>query len=421
MRLTAALILCLGLGLTSPVRSTPASVRVWQRGGPSGRGTYTIKLDPSWAELHLHLKTTGRSLLRAQGKSASQELVLSRLDKTLKGASCEVSVSCSAPFELVADAVPLQARELVSEKIQEGQLTPKQHEQTYRFLVKSASDKLRVDLACPTAAINVAELSGAAKTQGLMGHKTLTLTGLSPGPHYLQVEGRLEDCETASYRIRLSQRSSPPPLFTGFTFPPSSPDFHRVVQILTDEDGFGSGCLVGPSGLVLTSYHVLESDKGKPLSEGRFTISFVFDPAESAREQCFGRILHYDKELDLALIQITRDLAGQPLPPGNFPFLSLGNPSTVSLGQSLRLIGYPGQGWYRHRPGLVIKTGAVIGLERMGPFLHFKTDGSATGGFSGGAALDQEGRLVALVRGVVPPDTVLAATHIPAAWRSLLP
>jgi hypothetical protein len=107
-----------------------------------------------------------------------------------------------------------------------------------------------------------------------------------------------------------------------------------VVMVLT-EDGIGSGTIIGPSGEILTNWHVV----GDATSVG-----IAFMPKNLSQDVAPDSILRatvqaVDREADLALLQ----LAGRP--PAMRP-VSLGQASDLEVGDEVQAIGHPtGEGW----------------------------------------------------------------------------
>lgn len=372
----------------------------------------TVPVSNEWAEVRLVLTSSrGDVDLKAAGARADseawhEELVLSRVrgPYALPPGPLAVEVMGEAAFDLRVEIQPFEFQKLTG--VSQARLTGERP-----FVLYEVDGPCRLELACETADVDMVavprdsrDFRGSSKrTHGLSGYKRLDVTG----DCLVMVLGNLDSEEEA--HVRLS---------TGGGLYPSA-DWSRkplepVVQILTEESSFGSGALIDPRGYVLTCFHVIEGPTGEPLAEGKFTLGLTYDARHGARELLTARVVRYDKALDLALLQITGDLAGHPVA-GTFPAYTLG--PQLALREQLELIGYPGQSWYHKRPGLVIKPGRVVGLE--GPLI--RSDASVVGGFSGGAAVDAQGRLAGIVRGLVGPDAIIAGIElVPAEWREHL-
>ncbi len=120
-----------------------------------------------------------------------------------------------------------------------------------------------------------------------------------------------------------------------------------VVQIevfardsLGDIEWSGSGTLISSDGLILTNAHVV----GDPYHEfedleieeiGVATTNRTDEPPELAY---LAEIVAIDLGLDLAVVQITSDLDGNPVTE-EFPFVALGDSDEVEIGDELRRLG----------------------------------------------------------------------------------
>lgn len=152
----------------------------------------------------------------------------------------------------------------------------------------------------------------------------------------------------------------------------------------------GSGSIIDAGGLVLTNAHVLELDDRCPYD----TIGIaVLDRSDRPPDLMYlADLLVIDSQLDLAVVQIAADLAGNPVET-EFPFLRLGDSELVGLGDQLQVLGYPGIGG----DTITLTRGAVSGFTEERDIdgrAWIKTDAGITGGNSGGAALDARGRLI---------------------------
>lgn len=197
-----------------------------------------------------------------------------------------------------------------------------------------------------------------------------------------------------------------------------------TVEVLTDA-GNGSGTLISPDGWVLTNHHVVESDSGLPVGAGQLVVSLCLDPKQPPAELFRGSVVMADPELDLALVKIETGLYGQPLPAGYvFPYLELGNPEAVLIGDSVSILGYPGVGGLGSRATVSLTRGVISGFDSSEGGVIFKTDAEIGSGNSGGAALDRNWRLIGVPVGTVE-DTegysqlgyILPLSRLPASWR----
>jgi S1-C subfamily serine protease len=197
-----------------------------------------------------------------------------------------------------------------------------------------------------------------------------------------------------------------------------------VVEILVG-DGSGSGTIVSAGGLVLTARHVV----GDRAEEGaEVVVGMNLDPTNITRDLFRARVVGTDEGLDLALLQITSGLYGQPLPEGyRFPACPLALDGLPRLGDELVTIGFPEPAGTGTRAPVMLSRGVVSGFERERAGLRIKTDAFVASGSSGGAALDARYRLVG-----VPVFTMsdsertallgflVSVTELPREWRAMI-
>ncbi|MDD5721556.1 MAG: trypsin-like peptidase domain-containing protein [Candidatus Pacebacteria bacterium] len=129
-------------------------------------------------------------------------------------------------------------------------------------------------------------------------------------------------------------------LFPGFSF--NIPQY-QLCQNGTEkkEIGGGSGFFVSSNGLIVTNKHVVDQKNVE------YTV-FTNDGKKHT-----AKITAVDPTLDIALIKI------DPLVGGSYPYLTLGDSSTIEVGQSVIAIGNA-LGEYRN----TVSVGVVSGLAR---------------------------------------------------------
>lgn len=191
----------------------------------------------------------------------------------------------------------------------------------------------------------------------------------------------------------------------------------------------GSGSIIDPRGYVLTNFHVVGNTTpgaGAPGSlfsdTNEVRISVAQTPRETAQERYIGRVVRADVRLDLALIRIVSDTAGNPLPSGTrFPSIQLADTSQLRPGSRLFAFGFP----------LGVQTINVTSGEMSGFQMNsrdqvawIRTDAEFNPGNSGGMLLDRRGRLVAVPTAVVsgrgtlePIELARPVERVPAEWR----
>lgn len=158
-----------------------------------------------------------------------------------------------------------------------------------------------------------------------------------------------------------------------------------VVLVVTDE-GFGSGSVVGPAGLVLTNWHVVA---------GYEYVAVIFKPAQGGAEPTRadvrrGQVIRVDEIADLALLRVVDPPLGRdPIP--------LGTLTSLSVGDDVHAIGHPtGEAW-TYTKGIVsqIRRGYEWSVDDV---LHradvVQTQTPINPGNSGGPLFSSQGVLV---------------------------
>jgi S1-C subfamily serine protease len=164
----------------------------------------------------------------------------------------------------------------------------------------------------------------------------------------------------------------------------------------------GSGTIIDKSGLILTNYHVVaeqtETEEGLILRRDELGVSLTTSTDLPPEPSYLARVVAQDPLLDLAVIQPYADNEGNPIDPAtlDLPTIPLSEASELTVGQELMILGYPVIGGET----ITFTTGQVSGFlsqEGVGQRRAWiKTDATASPGNSGGAALDDQGRLVAI-------------------------
>lgn len=157
----------------------------------------------------------------------------------------------------------------------------------------------------------------------------------------------------------------------------------------------GSGTLVSRRGLILTNAHnTLTSDTcpGETL-----VIAFTTRTSEAPIPKYRAEISQVDAGLDLALLQITRQMDGRLIDQNELalPFVELADSSQAELDQTITIVGYPGIG----DDAVEIREGTVSGFAAepsAGAKSWIKTRADIPGTMSGGGAYNQEGRLIGI-------------------------
>jgi S1-C subfamily serine protease len=169
---------------------------------------------------------------------------------------------------------------------------------------------------------------------------------------------------------------------------------NRYSSYLKSEWG-GSGSIVSKDGLILTNAHLIEQPMN--IRADFYLISITENPAAPPVDMYFAEPLIVDEDLDLAVLRIVTDLKYNPVDPDalNLTPVQLGDSSTLELGDPLIILGYPGIGG----DTVTLTRGDVGGFtlsRKLTEPAFIKTSATISGGTSGGMAVDEFGRLVAV-------------------------
>ncbi len=137
--------------------------------------------------------------------------------------------------------------------------------------------------------------------------------------------------------------------------------------------GWGSGVIVNESGLILTAGHVTEAT-------GKDVIVFLEDGREMP-----AKALGANMNRDAAMVQIIADESVK------FPFVDVAEANTAELGDWVVAMGHPG-GYDPTRPA-PLRVGRIIQKQKQKLLV---TDCTLSGGDSGGALFDLDGRLIGI-------------------------
>ncbi len=254
---------------------------------------------------------------------------------------------------------------------------------------------------------------------------------LRPGRWYVSVVHPI-DYGTADFTLYVTLGGDPPAAVLAIPpvprpAEPRAAALHATVEVAT-ELGAASGTIVREDGLILTSHHCVADVAQNPPDPDPVIVAVTLDPRQPPVELFRGRVVAFDKNLDLALVRITSGLYGQALPAGyRFPVVALGDPERMQIGDPVMTLGFPGVGGSAGRVSVTLTRGVVSGFERTPIGTLLKTDAAISPGNSGGAALDQAWRLVGVPTFEnVDPEFVGRMSYIhplwllPAPWRQMI-
>jgi putative serine protease PepD len=216
--------------------------------------------------------------------------------------------------------------------------------------------------------------------------------------------------------------------------------------------GWGSGTLISSDGLILTNAHVAEPQApgaavaaGLPASQlgpdpPFLTVELTTGQSSAAVARFRARPVAVDGYLDLAIIRIYATSSGQPVTPSSLdlPYLTLGNVGSLQLDQPVTVLGFPGVSG----SSSITVTNGVISTFVPDPLGHvtdprfeLETTARVAHGNSGGAAIDNSGRLIGVpslaipgegsdvswrLRSVAEANPLIAAARSGATYRSTL-
>ncbi len=148
----------------------------------------------------------------------------------------------------------------------------------------------------------------------------------------------------------------------------------------------GSAIVIRKDGIIATNYHVITEDfSEKTYDEILFLLS-------SQQEPYILKPILINKEKDLVLLRIIfSDKNSLP----SFPTIELGDANQLDLLDELIIVGFPEKGG----SSVTVNKGIVEGKNTLEGWI--KTDARLMYGNSGGAALDNNGRLVGIPTRVV--------------------
>ena len=198
-------------------------------------------------------------------------------------------------------------------------------------------------------------------------------------------------------------------------------------------DYTGSGSIVDPAGLVLTNAHVAapqseglaaEYGDGAPLVDPAYLlVSLVESPDGPPGEPEYrARVVAADGAVDAAVLEVYAAADGSPLAgPLDLPALAAGDPDALSTGDEITVLGFP---TISGSSAVSVTRGVVstfVADPVLGPRAEIDTDARIAPGNSGGAAIDDDARIIgipsalyfqegtAVVSGRVRPIDLVAA------------
>ena len=144
------------------------------------------------------------------------------------------------------------------------------------------------------------------------------------------------------------------------------------VVTVENENGFGSGVIIDPSGIVLTNHHVVIDD----------TIEIKVR-IKDKDELLNATVISKNSDYDLALLK---------LPAGKYSFISLSTDDSLETGDVVFAIGTP----LDKSLGQSVTKGIISGFREFNGIKFIQTDVSINAGNSGGALVNDEGKFIGI-------------------------
>lgn len=181
--------------------------------------------------------------------------------------------------------------------------------------------------------------------------------------------------------------------------------WRRPIERENVEVGSGSGFVIAPSGLVLTSHHVVDDAPYVETFGGREAevtlenrhIEVVLGSGQLGVFE--GYVVASDPELDLAVLQVAA---------ADLPYLPFGDSDAAEPGRPVRVLGFPfgrqvevgRRSGANVAPGVTVTSGSLSATraDDEGATRYLQTDASVNPGSSGGPMVDEDGYAVGVVR-----------------------
>ena len=178
----------------------------------------------------------------------------------------------------------------------------------------------------------------------------------------------------------------------------------------------GSGSILTADGLILTNAHVAQ-----PTAEGLaeyygddgigdpdyLLVALVNGMDDTPAEASYrARPVEVDGHRDVAVVQIYADADGATIDTESLdlPTMPIGDSDAVSSGDDVTVLGFPG---ISESARLSVTKGVIstfIDREDLGPRSEIDTDARIAPGNSGGAAIDNDARIIGIPSALFAPD-----------------
>lgn len=169
---------------------------------------------------------------------------------------------------------------------------------------------------------------------------------------------------------------------------------NRLINITS-----GSGVIISPNGHILTNNHVISiEDAFDNEKETSYQICITTDTSSPPLCNFTAELLGKNKDLDIAVLKIQAipgvsfDDSQEEVIHYEYPSLSLALEEPINVGDNLKIYGYPSIG----DNTITITNGQVSGTLDKHNKNWIKTDAIVSYGNSGGAALNENNRLIGI-------------------------
>jgi len=166
-----------------------------------------------------------------------------------------------------------------------------------------------------------------------------------------------------------------------------------VLLLCVSKDGtgeMGTGSIIDDQGHVLTNAHVVVRESTRQPYEVLHVYlkppKLTGDPKADLTDPIAAKVLNWDRNLDLALLQLEAK-------PPRYKIVPIGDASAVESGDPVVAIGHPEQGGLWTLTQGVVST-VIANLGGVAGKNAFQTDASINRGNSGGPLLDNRGSMI---------------------------
>ncbi len=132
-------------------------------------------------------------------------------------------------------------------------------------------------------------------------------------------------------------------------------------------------------------------------ADGLAWVGLTQDAREKPDEWYIAAMVASDAQRDLAVLRVLYTADGQTARSRRFQPLAIADSSALALGQQVVALGYPTLGGAT----ITLTRGSMAGFVTEDGVRYGKTDSELLPGSSGGAVLDDEGRMVGIITGAM--------------------